>query len=62
MKLKDLAKLIDKEAIFLSEGMQFDVKIVDVKSAYGRIDFQIIPLGGTGNKWVSEERIKFNDR
>ena len=61
MKLRELTKQIDKIALFYSESMRFRVKIIDVKTAFGRIDYLVEPIAGDGSKWVSSERIKFNE-
>lgn len=33
------------------------VKIVDVKSAYGRVRYQVTPTDGTGLQWVDEDAV-----
>ena len=34
--------------------MRFEVEIVEVRTAYGRVDYLIRPIAGEGDKWVSQ--------
>lgn len=36
------------------EDMGFQVEILEVRNAYGRVDYRVEPIAGTGNKWVSQ--------
>lgn len=38
-------------------GFKIKVKILDVRHAWGRVDYYITPIEGEGEKWVSESRI-----
>jgi len=39
------------------DGMQIPVIIINHKLAYGRTLYLIKPVGGCGEKWVSEDRV-----
>lgn len=54
MTAQEAIKMIGKEAVFTVDTMHVAVRIVDVRSAYGRIDYRIEPVTGSGYKWVSE--------
>ena len=58
--MKELIEKIGKRASFKVEGLTFKVEIADVRKAFGRVDYLILPLvgQGSGEKWVSQERIK----
>jgi hypothetical protein len=56
------AALVGKLAILdahASAGvMRFEVRIVDVKTAYGCTRFLVEPVAGSGRQWVGAERVK----
>lgn len=54
-----MAALIGKRATFPVKGMDFYVRIINVKQAFGRVDVQITPVeGGGGSAWVSVESVR----
>lgn len=57
MNAKDAAALIGKTVTLLSDGLRFYVEILDVREAYGRTDYKVKPVGGSGEKWVSRDRV-----
>lgn len=50
---------VGKQALYNVAGMSFDVRVTDVKMAYGNIRFNIVPVSGLGGKWVQEDSITF---
>ena len=56
--MKELMKKLGKMAVFITDGMSFDVEITNVRKAFGRIDYEIKPMSGSGSKWVSSDRIR----
>ncbi len=38
-------------------GLIFPVSILDARLRWGNVDFLVKPIGGTGEKWVSEMRV-----
>ncbi len=57
MTRREVNDLLDKEATLKLEGFQVPVKILDARENYGRIDCLVTPVGGTGEAWVSAERV-----
>ncbi len=42
-------------------GLVFEVRIIDFKSVFGRIDYHVEPVAGSGSAWVSSDSIVIND-
>lgn len=40
------------------DGLTVDVKVIDARVAYGRLDFSVEPLSGSGSRWVSSSKVK----
>ena len=56
MTTKESMALIGLEGLLReSRGMVYDVKIKDVKAAYGRTRLLVTPIAGGGEAWVEEE-------
>ena len=53
MTAKEAAKLIGTTALYDVSTMRVQVKIVDIRTAYGRTDYRIEPVAGVGGMWVS---------
>lgn len=47
-----IEKYLGKKATVFLGGLKVEVKIVDVKTSYGRDRFQITPTAGSGEVWV----------
>lgn len=63
---KELAKLIGRQALYrlympAKTWLLIPVKIVDARSAYGRQDVQITPIGGQGTAWISIENVELQE-
>lgn len=39
------------------EGFTIPVTIKDIRKVWNRVDFLVVPVQGTGEKWISHERI-----
>lgn len=61
MTTTELAKLINKTAIYRINGMEFLIKIRDARLAFGRCDALITPVHGQGEKWVDLNNLKLNE-
>jgi hypothetical protein len=59
MSIKELSKAIDKTALLSEGGLSFPVLIKDAKISYGQPRYLITPVGGSGEVWVNDNRIKF---
>jgi hypothetical protein len=59
MSIKELSKAIDKTALLTEGGLSFPVLIKDAKISYGQARYLISPIGGKGEVWVNDNRVKF---
>lgn len=58
MNVKELSKAIDTTALLNEGGLSFPVLIKDAKISYGQPRFLVSPIGGKGEVWVNQERVK----
>jgi len=58
MSVKELSKAIDTTALLSEGGLSFPVLIKDAKIAYGQARYLVSPIGGRGEVWVNQERVK----
>ena len=58
MTAREIADLLDKTATLSTEGLSVPVRIVDARENFGRMDVLVTPEGGSGQAWVSAERVK----
>lgn len=61
MDTKELSKMIGTTGRWLVEGVEVDVNILNARSAYGRTDLKIGPVAGRASRWVSADRIIFEE-
>lgn len=52
VSVAELMKDIGKTVLVRDGEIQYEVKIVDVKTAYGQIRYLVRPVAGSGEKWV----------
>lgn len=57
MSVRELAKWIDREGMLGIDGMEFPVKVTDVKQSYGNLRVLVQPIGGKGGAWVDAARL-----
>jgi hypothetical protein len=38
-------------------GLKYDVKITDSRLRWGAVDYLIVPVAGSGSRWVSGESV-----
>lgn len=56
-----LAKLLGPALLTVSESsapLSVPVTVIDARTHWGRVDVLVTPVGGTGEAWVSAERLK----
>lgn len=39
-------------------ALRIEVKIVDLREVYGRVDFLVTPVAGSGQVWKAESSVK----
>lgn len=56
MGMKQLFTLLGREGFWnTSEGLSIQVRITDVKQAYGKVRYQITPINGVGYYWTEQK-------
>jgi len=55
---KELATYIDQDVLLDMENIQVYVRIMDVRSSFGNVQFLVTPLEGLGQQWVGASRCK----
>ena len=59
MTARELVDLIDKQATLTTqEGLEVVVHITDARELFARIDVLVTPAHGSGQAWVSAERVR----
>lgn len=58
MSVAELSNLLGKEGMLDINGLQFMVRIIDVRKVFGRTDYKVTPVSGTGTIWVESHRLK----
>ena len=38
-------------------GLDFPVKVLDLRTRWGTIDAQVTPVGGAGTRWVQTDKL-----
>lgn len=46
---------------FSSGALGIEVRVLDAREAYGRIDILIEPLYGAGSVWVQSHKVELNE-
>lgn len=54
----DILKLIGQPATLQQGKLAVQVRISDVKTAYGNIRYLVTPLSGSGSVWVDSSRVQ----
>ncbi len=55
-----LASYIGRTATLRHGTMSFEVVVVDVRTRFGSVDYEVEPAAGTGSTWVAETTIKLH--
>lgn len=52
MSVRELARMIGKKALWKAGTMAIEVEILDVRIVYGRVQYLIRPVSGSGEDWT----------
>lgn len=56
---KEAAAMIGRAgSLCISGTMTVKVFVMDVREVYGRTDYQVRPVAGSGDLWVQADRVK----
>ena len=58
MSALEMTQALGKLAAMRVGDLEFEVRILDVRTRYGRTDYQVTPVAGKGKTWKSEDSIK----
>jgi hypothetical protein len=54
----ELARIIGCRGTFNHYGMLIDIKVIDTRKVFARVDALITPIAGQGAKWVRADGIR----
>ena len=57
VSIMEIADRVGKQAAYNINGINVDIKIIDIRQVYGNTRYLITPLAGTGQIWVNEESL-----
>jgi hypothetical protein len=60
MTLDTYRPYIGRTALVSLSGVSVQVRVLDIRSAFGRIDAQITPVAGNGETWLQLSRLVFD--
>lgn len=56
---REAGKAIGKRAtLTTTEGLAIEVRVVDARQAYGRLEYLVTPIHGKGEAWVTPAKLK----
>jgi len=60
MNVKEMAQCIGQRGLLniTNTEIRIPVVILNVRQTFGRIDYQVTPIGGDGETWVQSNRVK----
>lgn len=61
MTAKEQVEMVGRTVWLHADGLMVDVRITDVRAAYGRTDYLVTPIAGTLSVWVSSSRVTVPD-
>lgn len=61
MTARELAQNIGGHGVLSVAGLRVRVKVLDVRQAFGRIDYLVTPIAGSNEKWVQADGVKLDE-
>ncbi len=59
--IEELAKLVGRSATLTVGELRVEVTVTDVRANFGRTDYLITPVTGSGQAWVSQTSITLEE-
>lgn len=56
MNAKELSDMIGKHVMVVFGELSVECEVLDAKSAYGNLRYQVKPVSGIGETWISSDR------
>lgn len=62
MNIPELSRAIGQTGLLsdLRTDIKFSIRILDARISYSRVDLLVTPVTGTGQTWVSAERVQID--
>lgn len=61
MSAKELVKMVGRTGYIAGRGdLDITVRIVDVKTSYGAVRYQVEPIAGRGSAWIDANSIELD--
>lgn len=57
MTVSQLQQVMGRTVFYMHKGMQFKVAIIDGRTVFGKVQYQIIPIDGKGKVWVDSSSV-----
>lgn len=57
MAAAELIRNVGKVGLLTVDGLQIEVLIQDARQVWDRLDYLVTPVRGTGQQWVSAQRV-----
>jgi hypothetical protein len=54
----EMSYIVGKDVTIDLEGLSVLCKILDAKTAYGKVRLLVKPVSGSGSKWIETSRVK----
>jgi len=61
MTARETLELIGRTGILHQGELGVGAEVRDAREAYGRTDYLVVPIAGTGSTWVSAERVTLDE-
>jgi len=58
MSAKELTQYVGKLGGYRVGELRVNVRILDARVSFGRLDLEIAPIAGNGAQWVSADSVK----
>jgi hypothetical protein len=58
MTISQHVNQIGNTGSILADGLTVQVRITDVKQAYGVVRYAVTPVAGSGSVWVNADRVR----
>ena len=52
MTAAEMSKYIGQTLTVACKGMAVDVKVIDARTRFGRVDLKVEPVSGAGTAWI----------
>jgi hypothetical protein len=58
MTVSELAAVVGRLGVYTHAALRIEVQVIDVRQVWGRVDYLIRPVAGSGSQWVASDSIQ----